>query len=58
MIEFADKIAVRSMISLNKFIDVGAAMFPAAKINHQKDIAGKYISSPLVRNSLRVFVAS
>lgn len=39
-------------------IDGGAAILAAAKINHQKDIAGKRERRPLVRNNLRVCVIS
>lgn len=53
-----DKTEVNRIISLSKFNDVGAAIFPAANKNHQNLIAGKYIKRPLVKNSLRVFVAS
>lgn len=53
-----DRTEVSKIISLSKFSDVGAAILPAAKRNHQNLIAGKYIRRPLVRNKLRVLVAS
>lgn len=52
------KIAGSRRISLNKLIDGGADMFAAQARNHHRDIAGNRASRPLVRNSLRVWVAS
>lgn len=56
--EETDKTEVRSKISPKRFIEVGAAILPAAKINHQNDMAGKYMSNPFVKKSLRVLVDS
>lgn len=63
MIRIADnedflKIAVRSIISLSKLIDGGAAIFHAEKINHHAVKIGKDVIMPLVRNMLRVCVIS
>ena len=46
------------MISLMRLRVGGAAMLAADSTNHQNVIAGKKARSPLVRNSLRVWVVS
>jgi hypothetical protein len=49
---------VINIISLNRFIDGGAAMFAAVKRNHHIDIDGRIHSIPLVKKILRVAVIS
>lgn len=46
------------MISLNRLIDGGAAMFAAANRNHHIVIVGAMVIKPLIRNRLRVLVVS
>lgn len=48
------RIAVSKIISLNKLIDGGAAMFHAEKINHHIVKIGRDTIIPLVRYILRV----
>ena len=52
------RIAVSKIISLNKLIDGGAAIFHAENINHHIVKIGKDVIIPLVRNMLRVYVIS
>jgi hypothetical protein len=52
------KIAVKSIISLNKLIDGGAAIFQAVNKNHQADKIGNEVMIPLVKYMLRVCVIS
>jgi len=52
------RVAVIRVISLNRLIDGGAAIFVAVNINHHIDIIGLIVISPLVRNILRVWVIS
>lgn len=51
---FVDRVAVSIKISLRRLVDGGALMFAAAVKNHQKVMAGKWVSSPFVRKRLRV----
>jgi len=53
-----DIIAVISIISLNKLIDGGAAIFAAVNINHHIVMIGATVIKPLVKNILRVWVIS
>lgn len=53
-----EMIDVRSKISLSRLIDGGAAMFADTSKNHHKEIEGKILNIPLVRNSLREDVDS
>jgi len=52
------KVAVMSVISLNRLIDGGAAMLAAVNINHHIVIIGLIVINPLVKNILRVWVIS
>ena len=52
------KIAVNKIISLNRLIDGGAAIFQAEKINHHIDRIGNDTIIPLVKYILRVWVIS
>lgn len=52
------RIAVRRIISLNKLIDGGAAIFHAEKINHHIVRIGSVVIIPFVRYILRVWVIS
>jgi hypothetical protein len=49
-----DKTVVSSIISLNKLIDGGAAIFHAANINHHIVIVGQTVINPFIKNILRV----
>lgn len=53
-----DRIDEINIISLNKLIDGGAAIFAAVNKNHHIDIIGLRHNKPLVRNNLRVWVTS
>jgi len=46
------------MISLNKLIDGGAAIFAAVNINHHIDMVGLIHIKPFDKNILRVDVIS
>ncbi len=52
------KIDVSSMISLNKLIEGGAAIFHAENKNHHIDKLGTMIKIPLVKYILRVWTIS
>jgi len=52
------KVAVMSVISLNRLIDGGAAMLAAVNMNHHIVIIGLIVINPLVKNILRVWVIS
>lgn len=56
-IDFVSVVVIR-IISLNRLIDGGAAMFAAVNINHHIVIIGLITNSPLVKNILRVCVIS
>jgi hypothetical protein len=49
---------VISIISLNRLIDGGAAIFAAVNMNHHIDIIGAVHISPLDKYILRVWVIS
>jgi len=51
-------VAVIKVISLNKLIDGGAAIFAAVNRNHHIVITGLITISPFVKNILRVWVIS
>jgi len=53
-----DKILDNKIISLTRFMDGGAAIFPELAIKNQKVNAGKNVIIPFVKNSLRVEVTS
>lgn len=53
-----DSAAVINVISLNRLIEGGAAIFAAVNINHHIVIIGLMVIRPLVRNILRVWVIS
>jgi hypothetical protein len=53
-----DNAEVINIISLNRLIDGGAAIFAAVNINHHIDIIGAVHMSPLDKNILRVWVIS
>lgn len=53
-----DRIDVINIISLNRLIDGGAAMFAHTNKNHHIEITGVAVSIPLVKVILRVLVIS
>jgi hypothetical protein len=53
-----DSTEVINIISLNRLIDGGAAIFAAVNINHHIDIIGAVHIRPLDKNILRVCVIS
>jgi len=57
IIDFVNVVVI-SVISLNKLIDGGAAIFAAVNRNHHIVIIGLITIRPLVRNILRVCVIS
>ena len=57
IIDLVNVVVIR-VISLNKLIDGGAAMFAAVNKNHHIVIMGLIVINPLVKNILRVCVIS
>lgn len=53
-----DIVQVIRIISLNRLIDGGAAIFVAVHTNHHMVIIGLIVINPLVKNILRVCVIS